>query len=107
MNALSLMCAGSAEMRALSVSEPFGREFSMHRYDHQAIPQHGCVPAEPASVSPGQIIVAPPQSIHRNPGSPSVARDTKVNLRLAAARRLQKVADAQGCEVERRVRAIE
>ena len=28
---------------------------------------------------------------------PSVARDTKVNLRLAAARWLQKVADAQGC----------
>jgi hypothetical protein len=27
---------------------------------HQAIPQHGCVPAEPASVSPGKIILAPP-----------------------------------------------
>src|SRR5216684_7761587 len=39
---------------------PFGRGFSRHRYDHQAIPQHGCVPAEPASVSPGKIIVAPP-----------------------------------------------
>ena len=37
---------------------PFGRGFSRHRYDHQAIPQHGCVPAEPASVSPGKIIVA-------------------------------------------------
>jgi hypothetical protein len=23
---------------------PFGRGFSRHRYDHQAIPQHGCVP---------------------------------------------------------------
>ena len=41
---------------------PFGRGFSRHRYDHQAIPQHGCVPAEPASVSPGKIIVAPPCS---------------------------------------------
>jgi hypothetical protein len=40
---------------------PFGRGFPRHRYDHQAIPQHGCVPAEPASVSPGQIIVAPPR----------------------------------------------
>ena len=40
---------------------PFGRGFSRHRYDHQAIPQHGCVPAEPASVSPGKIIVAPPR----------------------------------------------
>jgi hypothetical protein len=39
---------------------PFGRGFSRYRYDHPAIPQHGCVPAEPASVSPGQIIVAPP-----------------------------------------------
>ena len=25
---------------------PFGRGFSRHLYDHQAIPQHGCVPAE-------------------------------------------------------------
>ena len=40
---------------------PFGRGFPRHRYDHQAIPQHGCVPAEPASVSPGKIIVAPPR----------------------------------------------
>ena len=40
---------------------PLGRGFSRHRYDHQAIPQHGCVPAEPASVSPGKIIVAPPR----------------------------------------------
>ena len=40
---------------------PFGRGFSRHRYDHEAIPQHGCVPAEPASVSPGKIIVAPPR----------------------------------------------
>ena len=38
---------------------PVGRGFSRHRYDHQAIPRHGCVPAEPASVSPGKIIVAP------------------------------------------------
>ena len=41
---------------------PFGRGFSRHRYDHQAIPQHGCVPAEPASVSPGnssQLPVSP------------------------------------------------
>jgi len=36
---------------------PFGRGFSRHRYDHQAIPQYGCVPAEPASVSPGRIVV--------------------------------------------------
>ena len=40
---------------------PFGRGFPRHRYDHQAIPQHGCVPAEPASVSPGKIVVAPPR----------------------------------------------
>jgi hypothetical protein len=40
---------------------PFGRRFSRDRCDHQAIPQHGCVPAEPASVSPGKIIVAPPR----------------------------------------------
>src|SRR5215831_733124 len=40
---------------------PLRRGFSRHRYDHQAIPQHGCVPAEPASVSPGKIIVAPPR----------------------------------------------
>jgi hypothetical protein len=42
-----------------------------------------------------------PQIARQNgllPICPSVARDTKVNLRLAAARRLQKVADAQGCE---------
>src|ERR1700739_4036591 len=39
---------------------PFWRGFSRHRYDHQAIPQHGCVPAEPASVSPGKAIVAAP-----------------------------------------------
>src|SRR5216683_2673180 len=38
---------------------PFGRGFPRHRYDHQAIPQHGCVPAMPASVSPGKIIVTP------------------------------------------------
>jgi len=32
-----------------------------HRLDepHQAIPQHGCVPAEPASVSPGKGILTP------------------------------------------------
>jgi len=32
-----------------------------HRLDepHQAIPRHGCIPAEPASVSPGKVIVAP------------------------------------------------
>ena len=32
-----------------------------HRLDEsfQAIPQHGCIPAEPASVSPGRVIVAP------------------------------------------------
>src|ERR1039458_5672903 len=40
---------------------PLGRGFSRHRYDHQTIPQHGCVRAEPASVSPGKIIVAPPR----------------------------------------------
>jgi hypothetical protein len=30
-----------------------------HRLDefHQVIPQHGCIPAEPASVSPGEVIV--------------------------------------------------
>ena len=38
---------------------PLGRGFPRHRYDHQAIPQHGCVPAVPASVSPGKIIVTP------------------------------------------------
>ena len=36
---------------------PFGRGFPRPRYDHQAISQHGGVPAE-ASVSPGKIIVA-------------------------------------------------
>jgi len=40
---------------------PFGREFSSHRYDHQAILQRGCVPAKLGSVSPGKIIVAPPR----------------------------------------------
>ena len=31
-----------------------------HRLDepYQVIPQHGCIPAEPASVSPGKVIVA-------------------------------------------------
>ena len=27
------------------------------RLVHQFIPQHGCIPAEPASVSPGEVIV--------------------------------------------------
>jgi len=33
---------------------------NLHRLDesHQVIPQHGCIPAEPASVSPGDAIVA-------------------------------------------------
>jgi len=31
---------------------PFGRGGSRHRPDHQVFPQHGCVPGEPASVSP-------------------------------------------------------
>jgi len=33
----------------------------VHRLDEPTgnIPRHGCVPAEPASVSPGKIIVAP------------------------------------------------
>ena len=48
----------------------FGRGFSRHRYDHQAIPQHGCVPAEPASVSPGKIIVAPPRPSVSTSGFP-------------------------------------
>ena len=32
-----------------------------HRLDEpkEAIPQHGCIPAEPASVSPGGVIVTP------------------------------------------------
>jgi hypothetical protein len=57
---------------------PFGRGFSRHgvfrsdggwaaqerarsssRSAHRDIPRHGCVPAVPASVSPGKIIVAP------------------------------------------------
>jgi hypothetical protein len=43
--------------RSPLVSIPhFGRGFSRHRYDHQAIPQHGCVPAEPASVSPARSL---------------------------------------------------
>jgi hypothetical protein len=29
----------------------------------QVIPQHGCVPAEPASVSRGKVIVAPPRGL--------------------------------------------
>src|SRR5271170_1065198 len=35
----------------------------VHRLDEPTgiIPRHGCVPAVPASVSPGQIIVAPPR----------------------------------------------
>src|SRR6266478_4221591 len=45
---------------------PFGRGFSRHRYDHQAIPQHGCVPAEPASISPGKIISSSTTSIRLN-----------------------------------------
>src|SRR5215831_18334909 len=40
---------------------PLGWGFSRHRYDPRLSPQHGCVPAEPASVSPGKIIVAPPR----------------------------------------------
>lgn len=33
-----------------------------HRLDEpQTIPQHGCIPAEPTSVSPGRFIVAPPR----------------------------------------------
>jgi hypothetical protein len=51
---------------------PFGRGFSRYRYDHQAIPQHGCVPAEPASVSPGQIIVAPPHPSVSTSGYPVI-----------------------------------
>jgi len=30
---------------------------SSSRWAHQAIPQQGCFPAEPASVSPGTVIV--------------------------------------------------
>src|SRR5437660_10028413 len=35
-----------------------------HRLDesHQVIPQHGCIPAVPASVSPGEVIVAAPDA---------------------------------------------
>jgi len=39
---------------------PFGQGFSRHRYDHQAIPQHGFFSPEPASASPARIIVVPP-----------------------------------------------
>jgi hypothetical protein len=37
-----------------------------HRLDepHQVIPQHGCIPAVPASVSPGKWIVAPADKGH-------------------------------------------
>src|SRR5258708_1067033 len=36
-----------------------------HRLDepHQVIPRHGCIPTEPASVSLGGIIVAPPRHL--------------------------------------------
>ena len=36
---------------------PFGRGFSSHRYDRQAISQHGDVLAEPRFVSPAKIII--------------------------------------------------
>src|SRR5438445_9903489 len=40
--------------------ERMGSRAAEHRLDepHQVIPQHGCLPAEPASVSPGEVIVA-------------------------------------------------
>src|SRR6266446_2275666 len=76
---------------------PFGRGFSRHRYDHQAIPQHGCVPAEPASVLPGKIIVAP-----RRPSVSTVAvgttitdrpphRSVRARLRIRLLRRMSGV----------------
>src|SRR5262249_9129608 len=37
-----------------------------HRYDHQAIPQHGCVPTEPAFVSTGKIHCSSSTSIRLN-----------------------------------------
>jgi hypothetical protein len=51
---------------------PLGREFSKYRYDPQAIPQHGCVPAKPLSPSPGRIIVAPPRPSDSTSGLPGV-----------------------------------
>ncbi len=85
---------------------PFGRGFSRHRYNHQAIPQHGCVPAEPASVSPGKIIVAPP--------CPSVAtvavgttitdrpthRSVRARLRIRLLRRMSGVEACIGIGVQ-------
>ena len=43
----------------LACIPPLGRGFSRHRYDCQANPRHGCIPALPASVSPDKVIVAP------------------------------------------------
>src|ERR1700687_3017829 len=59
---------------------PFGRGFPRHRYGHQPIPQHGCVPAEPASVSPGKIIVAPPRPSVSTNGMVRLARDPDDHL---------------------------
>jgi hypothetical protein len=42
---------------------PRRRGFSRHRCDHRATPQHGCVAPEPASVSPGEIVVTPPRPL--------------------------------------------
>ena len=49
---------------------PFGRGFSRHLEDHQASRRHGCVPVEPASVSPGKIIVALPHPSVSTSGFP-------------------------------------
>jgi hypothetical protein len=69
------------EQRFPFVSIPsLGRGFSRHRYNHQAIPQHGCVPAEPASVSPGQIIVAPPRPSVSTSGWPVILNFLRFTL---------------------------
>jgi hypothetical protein len=58
-----------------------------HRLDepHQVIPQHGCIPAEPASVSPGKFILAPVDDGGHFPHYSFSARDFKSLCRLSGA----------------------
>jgi len=59
----------------------------VHRLDEPTgnIPRHGCVPAEPASVSPGKIIVAPQRpAVSQHYNSYFVTRNAGLLLSVAS-----------------------
>src|SRR5580704_7894031 len=82
---------------------PLRREFSTYRYDHEAIPQHGCVPAKPLSPSPRKIIVAPPRPADSTSALPVIHPGIRIDsLDFQSGRRSKREMVSESPSSERR-----